>query len=223
MCYHNYTRHTGCGHLGESHAQPWTLCPAAEQRLLDLRGPMSPPPTSSMAPPPLPPKRTSTNTSSASGSKLHKRIASFSASITRTASTSSDRRAISGPAGSRTSTSSFNSPSLGFGIADHELGIVLCKSDTVIRRTQISQGMQMDVCKECGKWIREMRFMLDRFERTGSVMGTSAFEEFLKYRGESVEGFEGIEGGLVQQQDMVDKAVSGALADRGEGEWWEAR
>jgi hypothetical protein len=42
----------------------------------------------------------------------------------------------------------------------------------------------MDVCKECKRWIREMRFVIERFEKTGSVKGTKAFEEFLRFRGE---------------------------------------
>ena len=40
----------------------------------------------------------------------------------------------------------------------------------------------MRVCKECERWIREMQFMIARWEKTGSVRGTSAFEEFLKER-----------------------------------------
>ncbi|KAF2182473.1 hypothetical protein K469DRAFT_233931 [Zopfia rhizophila CBS 207.26] len=176
MCYHNYTCHNGCGHIGESHISPITLCADAEQRLALRRGPMSPPlPTS---PPPKntfpfpPPKHRPT-------SKLHKRIASFSASISRTtssASMASSRRAVSGP--SRTSTSSFASSGAELGIADHELEAVKCERPQ--KRSLVSNGM--DVCKECGKWVREMRFMLERFDKTGSVRGTGAFEEFLKGR-----------------------------------------
>lgn len=40
----------------------------------------------------------------------------------------------------------------------------------------------MRVCKECERWIEEMRFMVGRWEKTGSVRGTRAFEEFLKER-----------------------------------------
>lgn len=188
MCYHNYTQHSGCGHIGEARNQPWTLCDLAKQRLAVLRGPMSPPlspPASSFQPP----KRHSSTTSSTS--KLSKRFASLGASISRSKTTSStSRRAVSGPEPSRNSTSSFLSSSSGFeeGIPDHQLEAVKCANPE--RRTCVTSGLGMDVCKRCRKWIQEMRFMIDRFDKTGNIKGTSAFEEFLKSRGE--EGTDGL-------------------------------
>lgn len=185
MCYHNYTQHNGCSHLGESHTQPWTLCPEAEARLTQLRGPMSPPLSPASAFPQ--PQRTASTSSS---SRIGKRFASFSATLSRsstTASLSSNRRAVSGPSPSRASTSSYISAGGGeWGIPDHQLEAVKCKQPE--RRTQVSS--EMDVCKECAKWIREMRFLLERYEKTGVVKGTRAFEEFLRTRGEEMEEWE---------------------------------
>lgn len=44
----------------------------------------------------------------------------------------------------------------------------------------------MRVCNECEKWIREMKFMVERWEKTGSIKGFRAFEEFLKDRSSGV-------------------------------------
>ena len=78
----------------------------------------------------------------------------------------------------------------GFSYSAYELESARCKGIDVERRelTQsevVRQGggkEVMRVCKECEKWMREMRFMIDRWEKTGSIRGTSAFEEFLKER-----------------------------------------
>ncbi|KAF2473614.1 uncharacterized protein BDR25DRAFT_124120 [Lindgomyces ingoldianus] len=178
MCYHNYTRHPGCGHLGESHTQPWTLCHTAEQRLSNLRGPVSPPLTSPLL----------ISSSSMPPPKRHTRIFSLS-KITRatsTITTKSTRRAVSDSTSyprTSTSSSSSNSPALS-PLTDHELEFARCKAPT--RRTQIASGMPMDVCKECRKSIQDMRNMLERYEKTGSVLGTTAFERFLKGGGEDV-------------------------------------
>ncbi|KAF1992715.1 hypothetical protein P154DRAFT_528265 [Amniculicola lignicola CBS 123094] len=182
MCYHNYTQHSGCGHLGECHTQGWTLCAQAERRLADYRGPMSPPlspPEYNMGPPP---KRNST-----SAAKFTKRMFSFPTNLARHASstTQSSRRAVSGPSISRASTSSYVSTN-DAGIRDHEWEVAKCKGDDVTRRTMVSS--EMEVCKECMRWIKEMRFMIERYEKTGSVRGTGAFEEFLKWRADSVGG-----------------------------------
>lgn len=42
----------------------------------------------------------------------------------------------------------------------------------------------MDVCKECKRCLEEMRHMLERYDKSGSVRGTAGFERFLKYEGE---------------------------------------
>ena len=50
MCKHFSTQHSGCGHLGELHVNPWELCPDAQQRLKQLHVP-------SWAPAPPPQRR----------------------------------------------------------------------------------------------------------------------------------------------------------------------
>ncbi|KAF2268698.1 hypothetical protein CC78DRAFT_529698 [Lojkania enalia] len=174
MCFHNYTQHNGCGHIGEVHDCPWALCADAEKRLAEYRG------TTTLPSPPLSPptmsfplqKRRSTT----------KRFFSFNTPSRHTSSAStSSRRTVSQPPNSlsRASTSSFADSGNG-GIADHELEAVKCRGEKIERRTMVSNEMQ--VCKECKKWIREMRFMIERFDKTGNIRGTKAFEEFLKDR-----------------------------------------
>jgi hypothetical protein len=67
-------------------------------------------------------------------------------------------------------------------IPGHEFETVKCKAPDVHRRTTVSS--QMEVCKECQKWIREMRFLVQRYDKTGCVKGTRAFEEFLRFGAE---------------------------------------
>jgi hypothetical protein len=76
------------------------------------------------------------------------------------------------------------------GIPDYQLEAVKCRGYDVQKRTNVSS--EMEVCKECQKWIREMRFLLQRYDKTGSVKGTTAFEEFLRFKGE--EGTDGLYG-----------------------------
>ncbi|KAH7088787.1 hypothetical protein FB567DRAFT_318216 [Paraphoma chrysanthemicola] len=182
MCFHNYTQHNGCGHLGESHTHPWTLCDAALQRLNGLRGPNSPP-LSSPVQNFQPPKRASST----------RRFFSLSQTLSRsntTASTSS-RRTTSGPPGTpRDSLSSHGSwtpaaaaPATALNydtLPDHQLLAVRCSNPT--RRTHVSR--EMDVCKVCKGWVNDMRSMLVRYDKTGSIRGTTAFEKFLKPEGE---------------------------------------
>lgn len=47
------------------------------------------------------------------------------------------------------------------------------------KRSQISR--EMDVCKECKRWIGDMRSMIQRYDKTGSIRGTNAFEAFLRW------------------------------------------
>jgi hypothetical protein len=42
----------------------------------------------------------------------------------------------------------------------------------------------MDVCKTCKRWIEDMRSMLIRYDKSGSIRGTGAFEKFLKEEGD---------------------------------------
>jgi hypothetical protein len=74
------------------------------------------------------------------------------------------------------------------GIPEHQFKAVKCTGYDVEQNAKVSSGME--VCKECKKWIREMRFLLERYDKTGSVKGTSAFEEFLRFKGE--EGTDGL-------------------------------
>ncbi|KAF2277299.1 uncharacterized protein EI97DRAFT_466191 [Westerdykella ornata] len=188
MCYHNYTQHNGCGHIGERHSSPWKLCAEAERRLVELRGP-----SAIMSPPLDRANSTPFFSQSRNPGKLSKRFASFSLSRSGTTASSSSatRRALSGPvspvSSSRTSTSSrFSSLGenvvSGHGIPDHQFEAVRCKGDAVEVRTTVTSDME--VCKECKIWIGEMRFMIERYEKTGTIKGTMAFEEFLKWRGE---------------------------------------
>lgn len=51
----------------------------------------------------------------------------------------------------------------------------------MVRRTLVTP--EMEVCKECMHWIEQMRFLIERYKKTGSVKGMAAYEEFLKPRG----------------------------------------
>lgn len=42
----------------------------------------------------------------------------------------------------------------------------------------------MDVCKNCQSYISAMRSMIERYDKTGVIKGTDAFEEFLRFRGD---------------------------------------
>lgn len=187
----------GCGHIGESHHQPWTLCDTAVNRLNDLRGPMSPP-LSPAAPNPAPVKR--------SGST--RRFFSLSQTISRSASTAS-RRTVSSPDPSN--EASYFTPTLEpmnainyDTLPDHQLNAVRCPEP--IKKSQISR--EMNVCKDCKRWIGDMRNMIERYDKTGSIRGTSAFEVFLKYQG---EGGGSQDGDLtVPLDDSVDGVVLGA-------------
>ncbi|KAF2853036.1 hypothetical protein T440DRAFT_466047 [Plenodomus tracheiphilus IPT5] len=179
MCFHNYTSHNGCGHLGESHTQPWTLCDTALGRLNTLRGPNSPP-LSPPTPTFPPPKRSSST----------RRFFSLSGTLSRssTNASSTSRRAVSGPSGMMTpseSTSSYGSyaPTMALDystLPDHQLSAVKCENPT--KRTHVTRDMR--VCKPCERSIGDMRNMLARYDKTGSVLGTSAFERFLRREGE---------------------------------------
>ncbi|KAI8935595.1 hypothetical protein NX059_008161 [Plenodomus lindquistii] len=202
MCFHNYTSHNGCGHLGESHTQPWTLCESAVARLNNLRGPNSPP----LSPPTTaypPPKRSSST----------RRFFSLSGTLSRsnTNSSSTSRRTVSGPGTStpRKSTSSYGSyaptTALDYSkLPDHQLQAAKCEYPT--KRTYVTRDMR--VCKNCERGISDMRSMLARYDKTGSVMGTSAFERFLRKEGEGGGEREG--DYTVPLDDDDDCAVYGA-------------
>lgn len=66
-------------------------------------------------------------------------------------------------------------------ITDYESEAIKCRNEEDLqKRTLVSSKMQ--VCKVCQKWIREMQSMIQRYDKTGSVKGTRAFEEFLKFK-----------------------------------------
>ncbi|KAF1937595.1 hypothetical protein EJ02DRAFT_458599 [Clathrospora elynae] len=180
MCFHNYSQHNGCGHIGESHTHPWTLCDIALQRLNNLRGPSSPPlspPISNFA---AQPKRTAST----------RRFFSLSGTLSRSSTNASyvSRRATSGPTGAATPRSSNSSygpytptTALDYStLPDHQLVAVKCA--VPIKRTHVSR--EMVVCKDCVRWIGQMRNMIERYDKTGSIRGTGAFEKFLKWEGE---------------------------------------
>jgi hypothetical protein len=65
-------------------------------------------------------------------------------------------------------------------LPDHQLVAVRCTNPT--KRTHVSR--EMDVCKTCRRWLDDMRSMLGRYDKTGSIRGTGAFEKFLKGEGD---------------------------------------
>jgi hypothetical protein len=176
MCFENHTYHNGCGHVGELHDQPWTLCAVAEGLLREryppwFGVPISPPPHS----PTFPTKRMSTA----------RRFFSMGPPLNRHRSTTStsSRRTASGPTLSRSSTSSFASAA-DTKIPEHVLKEVRCREPgSVTRREMVSSDMQ--VCKECLVAIQDMRALVEAYDRTGSVRGTRAFARFLEDLSES--------------------------------------
>ena len=163
MCHHNFVQHNGCGHIGEAHDTPWTLCGAALARLSALRGPSSPPLSPSFAPP----KRTPST----------RRFLSLSRTLSRSASTASRPARAASPAGE----DYFAAPMVDYAaLPPHEVLAAKCAVPT--KRTRVSS--EMNVCKECLRWIADMRSLVQRFDKTGSIKGTAAFEAFLKGRGE---------------------------------------
>ena len=50
---------------------------------------------------------------------------------------------------------------------------------------------EMNVCKSCLKGLDDMRSMLARYDKTGSIRGTGAFDRFLKWEGEGAGDGEG--------------------------------
>ena len=71
-------------------------------------------------------------------------------------------------------------------VTDHEIKEILCEEPG--KRTRVASGGEMQICELCRKSVDDMRFMIQRFEKTGSVKGTKAFEDFLKLRGDAVGG-----------------------------------
>lgn len=71
-------------------------------------------------------------------------------------------------------------------VTDHEIKEILCEEPK--KRTRVVSGSEMKICSVCMKAVEDMRFMIERFEKTGSVRGTNAFEELLKLRGDAAGG-----------------------------------
>jgi hypothetical protein len=71
-------------------------------------------------------------------------------------------------------------------ITDHEMKEILCEEPE--RRMRVGSGGEMQICTVCRKSIEDMRFMIERFEKSGSIRGTTAFDEFLRLRGDAVGG-----------------------------------
>jgi hypothetical protein len=174
MCHHNFVQHNGCGHIGESYSNPWSLCGPALARLDALRGPNSPPLSPAAG---APPKRTPST----------RRFLSLSRTLSRSASAASARPVQ--VASSRSSMMSgagggeeyFAAPEIDTTcVPAHQVQAVKCASPT--KRTRVSS--EMKVCKECARWVADMRSLVQRFDKTGSIKGTAAFEAFLKGRGE---------------------------------------
>ena len=118
-----------------------------------------------------PPKPSSTSSSSV------RRF--FSASLKRAQnSTSLSSRCISGPSSSTSIGEVDIVPELQ--IPDYQWKGVLCTE--VVDRTRVRSGGAVTICDICAKAVTDMRFMIKRFDATGSVKGTSAFEEFLMGR-----------------------------------------
>jgi hypothetical protein len=84
-------------------------------------------------------------------------------------------------------------------LPDHQLAAVKCAEPE--KRTHVSR--EMNVCKSCQRGIADMRSMLQRYDKTGSVKGTAAFDRFLKTEGD---------GGGESEVDMtipLDDSVNG--------------
>ncbi|KAF1948928.1 hypothetical protein CC80DRAFT_485441 [Byssothecium circinans] len=189
MCFQNYTQHSGCGHYSETYHNHFTPCTTAFAILSSSRGPSSPP----LSPPPefFPPSSTSTlKRSGTTTSSKQRRFFSLSnmlqrSNTTATApSTSSSRRAVSGPEPgvSRTSTSSFTAQGLNndFGIPDHELIATASACPELKKRTLVSSGGGGQVCKGCARWLGHMRSMLEGYDKGRGIRGTPAFKRFLE-------------------------------------------
>ena len=63
------------------------------------------------------------------------------------------------------------------GLPEHQLNAVKCEDP--IRRSQVASDM--DVCPKCKRALEDMRTMLERYDKTGSIRGTTAFEQFLRF------------------------------------------
>lgn len=89
-------------------------------------------------------------------------------------------------------------------LPDHQLFAAKC--DKPIKSTHVSR--EMDVCKTCKRWLGDMRSMLARYDQSGSIRGTAAFEQFLKGLGD---------GGGERNDDMtvpLDDCEGGAMGAR---------
>jgi len=163
MCYINITIHNGCGHRAPSTSDPYTLCDAALARLAAATGNSA---DSLPMPPPPPPKSKRMSTNSG-------RFSSFKA-LGRTSSTSSmlSKRSVSDSVTSPTSSSFAWKP------PPHMM--IAARCEVPEERERANSGM--DVCAECQKWINEMRFLVERYDRTWNVKGCKAFDEFLRDR-----------------------------------------
>lgn len=155
------------------------------------------PPLSPALPNPAPVKRSAST----------RRFFSLSQTISRSASTAS-RRAVSPDSSAEASYFSPTSESVKVldyaTLPDHQLTAVRCADPT--KRSQISR--EMNVCKECKRWIGDMRNMIERYDKTGSIRGTSAFEVFLRYQSEAGGSQDG--DLTVPLDDSVDGVVLGA-------------
>lgn len=89
-------------------------------------------------------------------------------------------------------------------LPDHQLVAVKCENP--IQRTHVTRDMR--VCKNCECAIADMRNMLARYDKTGSVMGTSAFERFLRKEGEGGGEREG--DVTIPLEDDANGAIYGA-------------
>jgi hypothetical protein len=167
MYHHNFTQHVGCGHISETHLQPWTLCTDAEKRLSERLGQAmqpSPPQGSTYV------QRNASSSSSGLRQRLKVRLL-----LSPTSNTPSSYA-------SPTSTPSLASL---HGLPMHEIQAITCMKS--VQRTHTSAGAKMDVCGECKVWMSAMWSMLERYDKTGCIKGTRAYDEFLRDKAE-VEG-----------------------------------
>lgn len=135
-----------------------------------------------------------------------RRFLSLSQTISRSASTASRRTtappqdagdAYFAPADPRAPLNYTTLP-------DHQLNAVRCHNPA--KKSQISR--EMDVCKACKRWIGDARRMLERYDKTGSIRGTGAFEAFLRWQ----DGSDATQEGdlTVPLGDSVDGVCLGA-------------
>lgn len=78
----------------------------------------------------------------------------------------------------RTSTISRSADQFNYNAHGSSLNAAQCP---ILEERQIANS-DMDVCADCKRSVEDMRFLVARYDRSGSVKGCTAFDRFLKDR-----------------------------------------